>query len=119
MPHQKARKDLNHTAFTVSCHSRTMKTCQRAPFLVLWLITVFVLLSFLLLPRHSGDEDGASLSGLRIVPRRILGSAKTTYAAGHKHKEIVKGAWKTLKTSLRRAPRSGSNPTQNKHPLHS
>ncbi|KAK4764202.1 hypothetical protein SAY87_013640 [Trapa incisa] len=84
---------------------RTMKTCHRAPPLLCWLVLVFVLLSFLLLLCPSSEEGRAYFSGLKSVPRRMLASA------GHKPGD--QGAWKNLKTSLRKAPRSGSNPTQN------
>ncbi|KAK4780075.1 hypothetical protein SAY87_016181 [Trapa incisa] len=100
---------------------RVMKAYQGALLLLFWLVLAFLLLSSLLLLRPSGEEEsGPSLSGLEGVPRRMLASMEMTYSAGHKPGvQAVEEAWKALKTSLRRAPRSGSNPTQNKHPMHS
>ncbi|PKI73599.1 hypothetical protein CRG98_005973 [Punica granatum] len=95
-----------------------MKFCHGAAILVFWLVLVLHLLSFPLL-LHQPEAEGVPISIPGRVPRRMRSSGTTMYMAGSMGREVLKTDWKTLKTSLRRLPPSKSNPTQNKHPLHS
>ncbi|KAJ0084573.1 hypothetical protein Patl1_29859 [Pistacia atlantica] len=86
-----------------------MKAIHRALVTVFALILVFLLMFSLVSPDHEGHSHYRE----RNKPRRLLGSVTSLSANLNKLHKAVNDPQKAMETSLKKAPPSESNPSQN------